>query len=98
MEKTLNSPTPKQPKGPANKAEVTPEMLADMHNSSLTAMQDMAYAMTRQSSKPVEVSVAPSEMQLTLVQEPSKGAKGYKVVRDENGVFVRIEKVEEDAA
>ena len=97
MDKTLNSPTPKEPKS-ANKAEVTPEMLAQMHDSSLAAMQDMAYAMSKQGSKPVEVSVAPSEMQLTLVQEPTKQAKGYKVVRDEAGVFLRIEKIEDEEA
>lgn len=94
MSKTSNGTTPEQPKGPA-KAEFTPEMVAEMHQTSISAMQDMAYVINKQSQKPVEVSVAPSQVHLTLATEPTKPVKGYRVVRNEEGVFSHIEKIED---
>jgi hypothetical protein len=67
MGKELTAPTPKEPK--STKAELTPAMVAEMHEKSLSAMQYMAYTMAKQANQPIELTVAPSEVHLTLAKE-----------------------------
>jgi len=86
------SDTPEQPKSP--KADTDDLMQA--HRDSLSAVQDMAYTMSRQASKPVEVNIAPSEMHLTIAAEPQKQTKTVRVVRGEDGKVTGMEVVNGD--
>jgi hypothetical protein len=68
---------------------VANEDLQRSHEASLTAVQDMAYAISRQSTRPVEVTVAPSEMHLTLAE--SSKPRSVKVIRGEDGKVTGME-------
>ena len=89
--------TPAAPKSPA-KAENNNEDLMQAHRDSLTAVQDLAYTMTRQASKPVEVTVAPSELHLTIAPEANKPARSIRVKRGEDGKVTGMEFVEPEVA
>lgn len=93
------SKTPEAPKGPA-KADAEPVDLSanlmQSHKDSLAAVQDMAYTMSRQASKPVEVSVAPTELHLTIASEAQKPTKTVRVVRGEDGKVTGMEVVNGD--
>ena len=88
--------TPAAPKSPA-KAENSNEDLMQAHRDSLTAVQDLAYTMTRQASKPVEVTVAPSELHLTIAPEANKPTRSIRVKRGEDGKVTGMEFVEPEA-
>jgi hypothetical protein len=81
--------TPEKPKADT-------EDLMQAHRDSLSAVQDMAYTMTRQASKPVEVNVAPTELHLTIASENQKPTKSVRVVRGEDGKVTGMEVVNGD--
>lgn len=66
------------------------------HRDSLSAVQDMAYTMSRQATKPVEVSVAPTELHLTIAQEASKPTKTVRINRGEDGKVTGMEVINGD--
>jgi hypothetical protein len=82
--------TPEQPKADSDSA------VQNIASASLAAVQDLAYTMSRQASKPVEVNVAPSELHLTLAQEPNKPSRSFRVVRGEDGKVTGMEVVNGD--
>jgi hypothetical protein len=93
--------TPAAPKS-GIKAElelVTVDASADLmqsHRDSLAAVQDMAYTMSRQATKPVEVNVAPTELHLTIAQEAYKSTKTVRVLRGEDGKVSGMEVINGD--
>ena len=89
----LSKGKPDTPQAP--KAESS-EDLMQSHRDSLSAVQDMAYTMTRQASKPVEVNVAPSELHLTIASEASKPTRTVRVLRGEDGKVSGMEVVNGD--
>lgn len=103
MSKGAGESTPAAPKsgtGPKPKAEVAVPAIKDTseidnlmtsHREAMAALQDMAFAVARTANKPVEVTVAPSELHLTLASDKEKSAKTVKVVRDAEGKFSGME-------
>lgn len=91
----LKPETPAAPKGPA-KPKAENEDLIQSHKDSLSAVQDMAYTMSRQASKPVEVNVAPSELHLTIANEGQRPTKSVRVLRGEDGKVTGMEVVNGD--
>ena len=82
--------TPEAPKGPVSKPKAEVDSLQEAHATSLAAIQDMAYAMQRNANRPVEVTVNPSEMHLTLAEGSSK-TRSIKVIKGEDGKMIGME-------
>lgn len=79
---------PTQPKSASKAEDLAPvlEAMQKSHADTISAVSDMAYAMSRTAQKPTQVSVAPSEMHLTLQQAGSP--RTIKVERDAEGRMV----------
>jgi hypothetical protein len=92
----MSQAKPDTPSAPKTSPKADTEDLMQAHRDSLSAVQDMAYTMTRQASKPVEVSVAPTELHLTIASEAQKPTKSVRVVRGEDGKVTGMEVVNGD--
>jgi hypothetical protein len=79
--------TPTQPKS-ATKAEVDTSQLDNLaaaHKAALDTVQDMAYGIAKNANRPVEVTVAPTELHLTLAQNDAKPSRTIRVVKGADG-------------
>lgn len=65
-------------------------------DKAVTLMQDMTYAMSQQSQKPVQVSVEaqPVTISLQMEQEKKPANRTVKIIRDEDGKVSSMEVVE----
>lgn len=97
-----DSKAPAAPKGPVQKkaedetnfdATAAVGALQASHSEALATMQDMAYGLVKNANRPVEVSVAPTELHLTLAQEQAKPTKSIRIVRGEDGKVASMEVV-----
>ena len=79
--------------------QLASEAIAAVNQSSDNARQqtqELSWAMSRQAKQPVsvDVSVEPSKVELTIVNE--KRATGYKVIRNDDGQVDHLEVVRDE--
>ena len=78
--------TPAAPKAEGPNLEVLMASMHASHKDSLSAVADMAYTLSKSVQKPTEVTVAPSQVHLTLASD-KKAEKTITIVKDEQGNF-----------
>lgn len=109
VERTLKPDTPAEPKGPAKKAEIDPNLALAHHQSeqanattqqALKAMSDLTYVMSQQGQKPTQVHMQqdPIELNLSIAPEAKAATKRkVRVIRDKEGRLSDFEVTDEPA-